>query len=148
MLARLQHPNIISRQGIEHTEKGRYLVLDYWNGGNLRHFMQSNSSLSLLQSLKIIADVLSGLEHAHNSGIRHCDIKPENILLHQNETGWMACLADFGITRLSQEKYTEINLRAPAYMAPEQFYGHFLPTSNLYAVGVVLYLTGRQATHN
>ncbi len=101
--------------------------------------MQSDNSLSTVQSLKIIADVLAGLEYAHNYGVVHCDIKPENILLHQNETGWIACLTDFGIARLSQDSYTEINLGSPAYMAPEQFYGQFLPASDLYAVGVVLY---------
>ncbi|MES1024250.1 serine/threonine-protein kinase [Gloeocapsa sp. BRSZ] len=138
-LTKLQHPNIIGCQAIEHTEEGRYLVLDYWNRGDLRHFMQSNHSLSLIQSLKIITDVLSGLEYAHSCGVVHCDIKPENILLHQNETGWIACLADFGIARLSQENYPQINLGSPAYMAPEQFYGQFLPASDLYAVGVVLY---------
>lgn len=138
-LTRLQHPNIIACQAIEHTEKGRYLVLDYWNSGSLRHLMQSNNSRSIVQNLKIIADILSGLEHAHSYGIVHCDVKPENILLNQNETGWIACLTDFGIARLSQEDYTEINLGSPAYMAPEQFYSQFSPASDLYAVGVVLY---------
>lgn len=138
-LTTLRHPNVVSCQAIKYTHNGRYLVLDYWDGGSLRDLIQSNNSISLVQSLKIIVDVLFGLEYAHTRGIVHCDIKPENILLKQHKSGWIACLSDFGIAQLSQETCAEINLGSPAYMAPEQFYGQFLPASDLYAVGVVLY---------
>lgn len=71
--------------------------MDYCEGGSLRNLIQSEVQLSLVQSLKLIADVLLGLEHAHERGIVHCDIKPENILLNLDTTGWRARISDFGI---------------------------------------------------
>jgi serine/threonine-protein kinase len=140
-LLSLEHPNIVTCQAIEHTQTGRYLVLDYCEGGTLRNLIQSETQLSLVQSLKLIADVLAGLEHAHSHGVVHCDIKPENILLSLNTTGWIARISDFGIARLSQELCSDDlgYTGSPAYMAPERFYGQYSPSSDLYAVGVMLF---------
>jgi serine/threonine-protein kinase len=140
-LLSLQHPNIVTCQSLEYSQTGRYLVMDYCEGGTLRDLMQSESQLSLVQSLKLIADVLAGLEYAHSQGIVHCDIKPENILLSLDATGWIARISDFGVARLSQEIYSDYldSTGSPAYMAPERFYGQYYPTSDLYAVGVLLF---------
>ena len=83
----LQHPNVVTCQALEHTQTGRYLVMDYCEGGTLRNLMESEVKLSLVQSLKLIADILGGIEHTHSRGIIHCDIKPENILLSLDTTG-------------------------------------------------------------
>jgi serine/threonine-protein kinase len=88
----------------------------------------------------LIIDVLVGLEHAHAANIIHCDIKPENILLKITAQGWMAKISDFGIARLSQEIDSDgSNTGSPGYMAPERFYGQFSVSSDLYAVGIMLY---------
>jgi serine/threonine protein kinase len=139
----LQHPNIVSCLGFTYTKTGRYLIMDYCEGGTLRDLMESESKLSLVQSLKLIADILSGLEHAHSRDIVHCDLKPENILLNVDKDGWIARISDFGIARLRQELGGQATGRgytgSPAYMAPERFYGQYAPTSDLYAVGIMLY---------
>jgi serine/threonine protein kinase len=139
----LQHPNIVSCLGFAYTKTGRYLIMDYCEGGTLRDLMESESKLSLVQSLKLIADILSGLEHAHSRDIVHCDLKPENILLNVDKDGWIARISDFGIARLKQELGGQATGRgytgSPAYMAPERFYGQYAPTSDLYAVGIMLY---------
>jgi serine/threonine-protein kinase len=141
-LASLRHPNIVAWKAIEHNRTGRYLAMDYCQGGTLRDVIEFGN-LSLVQRLKLIADVLSGLEHAHQRDIVHCDIKPENILLNLTPTGWMARLSDFGIARISQETSNANQGRgytgSPAYMAPERFYGKSLSASDLYAVGVMLF---------
>lgn len=140
-LLTLQHQHIITCQALEYTNTGRYLVMDYCEGGTLRNLMQSEVQLSLFQSLNLIADILAGLEHAHERGIVHCDIKPENILLSLDTTGWIARISDFGIARFSQE-IDSVHLNdtgSPAYMAPERFYGKYSPASDLYAVGVLLF---------
>jgi serine/threonine-protein kinase len=144
-LLSLQHPNIVTCRALEHTSTGRYLVMDYCEGGTLRTLVSEEKRLSFGHSLKLVADVLAGLDHAHSRGIVHCDIKPENILLHLNATGWTARISDFGIARFSQEMTTQDgNTGSPAYMAPERFYGQYSASSDLYAVGILLFelLTG------
>ena len=140
-LAILQHPNVITFHGLEHTPTGRFLVMDYCEGGTLRNLMQLNEQLSLVYGLKFIADILSGLEYAHSRGIVHCDIKPENVLLSLDASGWIARLSDFGIARIYNELSSQKHMctGSPAYMAPERFYGEYSSASDLYAVGVMLY---------
>jgi serine/threonine protein kinase len=140
-LLSLKHPNIVTCQALEHTATGRYLVMDYCEGGTLRSLMTESQRLSLPQSLKLIIDILQGLDHAHSRGIVHCDIKPENILLNVQPTGWTARISDFGIARLNQEIEEQGlgNTGSPAYMAPERFYGQYPINSDLYAVGVLLF---------
>ena len=142
-LTGLQHPNIVSCRGLEYSPTGRYLVMDYCRGGNLRELIESENQLDSLESLKLIADILSGLEYAHNYGIVHCDLKPENILLEPQEKGWTARISDFGIARLvGQVNLTNISMGdtgSPAYMAPERFYGGYSYACDLYAIGVILF---------
>ena len=140
-LLSLQHPNIVTFQSLEHTATGRYLVMDYCEGGTLRSLMSEDGGLNLPQSLKLVADILMGLEHAHQRNIVHCDIKPENILLSVTAASWTARISDFGIARLSQEMSEQDlgNTGSPAYMAPERFYGQYSLTSDLYSVGILLY---------
>jgi serine/threonine protein kinase len=143
-LISLRHPNIVSFQGMEHHQTGRYLVMDYCNGGTLRELMESGGIRGLRQGLRFILEILDGLDHAHDRGIVHCDIKPENILLNITASGWTAKITDFGISRLVAESDTRWQTGggytgSPAYMAPERFYGKYSPVSDLYAVGILLY---------
>lgn len=140
-LLSLEHPNIVTCQALEHSANGRYLVMDYCEGGTLRSILESDIVLSWEEMLGLVLDILSGLTHAHQQGIVHCDIKPENILLTLTPRGWVARISDFGIARLSQE-VNESQMGhsgSPAYMAPERFYNQHPLTSDLYAVGVILY---------
>lgn len=140
-LLSLQHPNIVICQALEHTSTGRCLVMDYCEGGTLRSLMSEENRLSLPHGIELVADILAGLEHAHSRDIVHCDIKPENILLNVEPTGWVARISDFGVARLSQELSNEEfgNTGSPAYMAPERFYGQYSRTSDLYSVGILLF---------
>ena len=142
-LASLQHPNIITFQGLEHTQTGRYIVTDFCEGGTLRNLMQLKESFNLVHGLKLIVDVLAGLEHAHKRSVVHCDLKPENILLSMDSTGWIARISDFGLAKISHEFSSDNAMGmctgSPAYMAPERFYGKYSPASDLYAVGVMVF---------
>ncbi|GAB4154682.1 MAG: serine/threonine-protein kinase [Cyanobacteria bacterium J069] len=142
-LLTLQHENIVTCQALEHTATGRYLVMDYCEGGTLRNLLDEAHRLHLAQSLKLVADMLAGLAQAHRQGIVHCDIKPENILLSVETWGWTARISDFGIARLRQELAESPsgagNTGSPAYMAPERFYGQYSPAADLYSVGILLF---------
>ena len=142
-LVTLQHPNIVSCRGLEYSPTGRFLVMDYCQGGTLRELIESEEKIEPLQSLKLIIDILSGLEYARDRDIIHRDLKPENILLEPQANGWTARIADFGIARLASETNSQPSgngdTGSPAYMAPEQFYGRYSHASDIYAVGVMLY---------
>lgn len=140
-LVTLQHPNIVMCQAIEHLHGERFLVMDYCEGGTLRQLMENHERLHPALSVKLVCDVLAGLEHAHSQKVVHCDIKPENILLSLSRERWAARISDFGISRLSQDGSPEpANLTgSPAYMAPERFYGQYSYSTDLYAVGILLF---------
>ena len=147
-LITLQHPNIVTCRALEHTATGRYLVMDYCEGGTLRNLLKQDRPLRLLEGLQLVMEVLAGLDYVHRRGVVHCDIKPENILLTLGAKGWSPRLSDFGIarrlpeigtTRLHQEISPDATVGSPAYMAPERFYGLFSPMSDIYAVGILLF---------
>ncbi|MEM8719146.1 MAG: serine/threonine-protein kinase [Cyanobacteria bacterium P01_G01_bin.39] len=138
----LNHFNIVNCRALEHYRKKRYIVMDYCEGGTLRDLLQYSPRLTLDQSLKLIIDILSGLKFAHSKGIIHRDIKPENILLKICDRSWTAHISDFGIAKLNQEINSHGvmgDTGSPAYMAPEQFYGQYSYSCDLYALGVILY---------
>lgn len=146
ILLSLEHPNIIRCLGVKHFGQKRYLVMEYCEGKTLRHLLENNHHhrLSIEQKLRIILDILDGLDYAHNEEIIHRDLKPENILLSVVSQGWKGKISDFGVAKIGRED-SETNASimgdtgSPAYMAPEQFYGKYSYSSDLYSVGVILY---------
>ncbi|MBP0032599.1 MAG: serine/threonine protein kinase [Roseofilum sp. Belize BBD 4] len=139
-LLQLSHPNIVTCRALEHSREGRYLIMDYCEGGTLRNWMDRQGKLPLGMSIQFMKDVLQGMEHANSKGIIHRDLKPENILLTLKSRGWIARISDFGIARLIQDSKTgSDNTGSPAYMAPERFYGQYSLQSDIYALGVILY---------
>lgn len=139
-LLSLQHANIVTCHALEHARRSRYLVMDYCEGGTLRSLMEGAARLTLAQGCKLVLDILAGLAHAHQRRVVHCDVKPENVLLNIQSSGWTARISDFGIARLSQElAQASGNTGSPAYMAPERFYGQYFHSSDLYAVGILFF---------
>ena len=137
----LSNDYIVAYKGLEHARNNRYLVMDYCEGGTLRNLIDSYAQLSLLHSLQLVINILSGLEHIHANRIIHRDIKPENILLNLNNKGWLARISDFGIAKLVDDNRVRSmgDTGSIAYMAPEQFFCQYSYRSDLYAVGIILY---------
>jgi serine/threonine-protein kinase len=125
-----------------------YVVMELLTGGTLNHLIRSRSTPLDLTSIQgFTTDIASALDYAHQKGVIHCDLKPENVLL--DETG-NAFLADFGIAQLLSEMSehdtpSDIIAGTPRFMAPEQWNG-LKPSAqtDIYALGIMLFqmLTG------
>ncbi|MCT7990350.1 serine/threonine-protein kinase [Laspinema olomoucense] len=146
-LLTLQHPHIVTCRALEQTPAARYLVMDYCEGATLRELLEANASLSLGEGMQLMLGILAGLESAHDAGIIHCDIKPENILLSVRNGSWFARLSDFGIARRFGElqgsrrgENDEMEaVGATAYAAPEGFYGLYSRGADIYSMGILLF---------
>lgn len=147
-LGRLEHPNIVSVSDAGMATNGApFYVMERLQGESLAGALARLGRLSLLDSMRLAAEVLEGLAAAHEIGIVHRDVKPPNIFITQ--TG-AAKLLDFGIAKLTDGAALELTGRGiaigtPRYMSPEQAAGERVDgRADLYAVGLVLFemLTG------
>lgn len=147
--ARLGHPNIVPILSVDSDSQGPYLVLEYMEGGSLRQLLKKGQ-LQLPFALAYLRQLLQALEHAHEHGLIHRDVKPENILLTK---AGVPKLADFGLAWFFEDRQGE-DLRVEStgegtrtYMAPELRDDAAAPTpqSDLYSLGVTFYemLTAR-----
>ncbi len=144
--ASLNHPSVVQVYDQGRAEDGSYfMAMEYVPGGTLKERLNKGGPLDSHEAASIASQVAEALAVAHQRGIVHRDIKPQNVLL---TTSGEAKVADFGIARaVSARTMTEANLvlGTAAYMSPEQFRGERVgPQSDLYSLGVVLYemLTG------
>ena len=121
--------------------KPPFYVMEFMENGSLETVIQEHHTLEVDNVCKIIQEVATGLQHAHNKGILHCDLKPANILL---DTDFKPRLADFGQSRLSTEQIPALGTLF--YMSPEQADLEAVPDVqwDVYALGALLYcmLTG------
>ncbi|HKV03244.1 MAG TPA: serine/threonine-protein kinase, partial [Ktedonobacteraceae bacterium] len=132
----------------EYGEQGpwRYLVMPYIQQGTLSERLKTRGSLSQEAAGILLAQIASALQYAHDRGILHRDIKPSNILLRADD---YAYVADFGIAKAVDEAsgltQTGSVIGTPEYMAPELLEQPASPSSDIYALGILLYqmLTGR-----
>jgi serine/threonine protein kinase len=135
ILGKLQHPNIVRFYEIKSHEDITFIVMDWVNGGNLRQRIDAwNRVFTLREVLQILEPVCKALSFSHNMEYFHCDIKPSNIMLHEN--GKDVFLTDFGVARLAADKKGG---GTPPYMAPEQFSGHVSAQTDIYSLGVAVY---------
>jgi eukaryotic-like serine/threonine-protein kinase len=141
--ASLDHPHIVTLLDSGTSAGLLWYVLPYIRGESLRDRLIRDKQIGVAEALEITRQIAGALDFAHQRGVIHRDVKPENILLHEGE----AMLADFGIALAVKEaggnRLTEtgISLGTPAYMSPEQATGDRQPDarSDLYSLAAVLY---------
>ena len=144
---KLTHPNIVTVYDSFEGEGGiAYIVMEFVEGDTLANIMK-RARLTVPQIKHVIVNAANGLQHAHDNGVFHRDVKPENIMLAP-KTG-VTKLMDFGIARLVESNMTATGsvLGTPAYMAPEQCTGQKVDArSDVFSLAVVLYelLVGRR----
>src|SRR5437764_2408087 len=146
-VAQLSHPNVVAVYDQGSDGGQLYLAMEYVPGRTLRQLLDERGRLSPRESLDIIESVLAGLAAAHQAGIVHRDVKPENVLLAEDGR---VKVADFGLARsMSGPDHTKtgVLMGTVAYLAPEQVTGSASDARcDVYATGVMLFelLTGRQ----
>jgi eukaryotic-like serine/threonine-protein kinase len=146
-IARLSHPNVVTVYDQGADGRTLYLAMEYVPGETLRDLLASRGQLRPREALDIMESVLAGLAAAHEAGIAHRDVKPENVLIGGPRT---VKVADFGLARLlSGTSHTKSGMLigTAAYLAPEQVSrGAADVRTDVYAAGVMLFelLTGRQ----
>ncbi|MDQ2732859.1 MAG: protein kinase, partial [Armatimonadota bacterium] len=143
----LSHPNIVTIFKVGEDNGRHFIAMEYLEGDTLRTLLQVGGSLPLTRALEICAQVCDALDYAHQRGIVHRDVKPDNIQILPDGT---AKLTDFGIARLGNEPgITQAGqvFGTPSYMSPEQIAGKPVDQrSDVFSLGVVLYeiLTSRK----
>src|SRR5215207_26361 len=149
-VAQLQHPNIVTLFAVRRLRDGSLaLVMQLVPGRTLREILNEHGAWSFERSDRVLRDVASALAHAHERGIVHRDVKPENIFIDER-TGH-ALLSDFGVARSidtdAQLTATGTAIGTPTYMSPEQIDGNAIDgRSDLYSLALVGWemLTGRR----
>jgi serine/threonine protein kinase len=147
VLAQLKHPNIVGL--VEAGQAGElvYLAMEHLTGPDAARVLTERGRQKPRTAVRLISQVLTGLQHAHEQGFVHRDIKPSNILLHSVGDKRMAKLADFGLARaFESSRMSGITMQGevggtPAFMAPEQVthYRDVLPAADQYSVAATLY---------
>lgn len=144
--SKMTHHNIVNLLDVGMDGENRYLIMEYVKGQTLKDVIQQNGRIKAATAVQITIRILSALQHAHQNGIIHRDIKPQNILVHAD--GHIK-VADFGIARMANSSTLtkgDAVMGSVHYFSPEQAQGQGTDvTSDLYSVGVTLYemLTGR-----
>ncbi|MCL2508673.1 MAG: Stk1 family PASTA domain-containing Ser/Thr kinase [Oscillospiraceae bacterium] len=145
-IAVLSHQNIVKVYDVSYGDRLQYIVMEYVEGITLKEYIEQQGRINWKEAVYFVTQILRSLQHAHDKGIVHRDIKPQNIILLQNGT---IKVTDFGIARFSRSEtrtMTDSTIGSVHYISPEQAKGDVTDNkADIYSVGVVLYemLTGQ-----
>ena len=146
-IALLSHPNIVKIYDVGFTDKVQFIVMEYVDGITLTDYIEQQGVLKWRDAVHFTIQILKALQHAHDRGIVHRDIKSSNVMLLSDGT---IKVMDFGIARFNRENnktMSEKTIGSVHYISPEQARGDITDErSDIYSVGVALYemLTGRK----
>ncbi|MBE6712219.1 MAG: PASTA domain-containing protein [Ruminococcaceae bacterium] len=138
-IALLSNEHIVDIYDVAFTGKSKYIVMEYIDGITLREYMRRNGPLGFEKSMDFIIQILSALQHAHEKGVVHRDIKPQNIMVQAN--GRLK-VTDFGIAQISDSEKgnSGVAMGTVYYISPEQASGKATTfSSDIYSVGIMLY---------
>lgn len=139
-IAVLSHPNIVKVYDVSFNEDIQYIVMEHVDGITLKEYIEQQKVLRWKEAVHFTVQILRALQHAHDKGIVHRDIKPQNIMLLEDGT---IKVTDFGIARFaraSQHTVTDKAIGSVHYISPEQAKGEVSDEkSDIYSIGVMLY---------
>ena len=140
VIAVLDHPNVVKVYDVNFTGAEQYIVMEYIDGITMRQYIAHQGRLRWKDAVHFTTQILRALEHAHENGVIHRDIKSQNVMLLRDGT---IKVMDFGIARFAREDIRTMDNRAIGsvhYISPEQACGEESDAkSDIYSVGVLLY---------
>jgi hypothetical protein len=143
----LSHPNIVTIHEVGEEQGRHFIAMEYLEGQTLREVLQVQGVLPIPEAVRVASAVAEALDYAHQHGVIHRDVKPDNVYLLSDGR---IKLTDFGIARLMFEATLTADgqiFGTPSYMSPEQVAGRSIdPRSDLFSLGVMLYemIAGRK----
>ena len=138
-IAVLSHPNIVKVYDVSFGEKVQYIVMEYVDGITLKEYIQKQHIIAWNDAVFFTTQILRALQHAHDKGIVHRDIKPQNILVSDSGT---IKVTDFGIARAAtgDDTISSSAMGSVRYLSPEQARGGYSDEkSDIYSLGITLY---------
>lgn len=133
----LDHPHIVKLLAVDIIDGTVIMVMEYIKGTDIETLIDEEDKLSIKTSLRYLKQILSALEFAHKHKVIHRDIRPSNILIDEENN---IKITDFGTSTLLNEKqYATTRIGSPPYMAPEQFEGKAVFSSDIYSAGCLFY---------
>ncbi|SLM48808.1 putative serine/threonine protein kinase [Nitrospira japonica] len=142
---RLSHPNIVTIYDAGEQDELGYIAMEVLEGSSLKQWSRPPNLMSVADVVHALTTVAEALDHAHQQGVVHRDVKPANVMLTKDR---IVKVMDFGIAKMasSSKTQTDLVLGTPTYMSPEQIAGKKVDgRSDIFSLGVVLFelLTGR-----
>jgi hypothetical protein len=140
-IARLNHPNIVAVYDFGEEGDVAYFVMEFVRGRELKSYFDTGDFFDLGESIRVVGELLSALDFAHQQGVVHRDVKPANVMLDAERR---VKLTDFGVARLadsnSDRTMAGTMVGTPSYMSPEQIQGLVVGSrTDLFAAGIILY---------
>lgn len=146
-VAMMSHPNVVTVHDVGNDGPTHYIVMEIIEGQDLKKLIKTHGALPYARALAYAIQICNGLGYAHRSRLVHADVKPQNILINQDD---VVKVTDFGIaqayTDTMPQTRAEVVWGSPHYFAPEQARGEKpTPASDVYSIGVVMFemFTGR-----
>jgi tetratricopeptide (TPR) repeat protein/tRNA A-37 threonylcarbamoyl transferase component Bud32 len=136
--SQLKHPNVLTIYTVEESEEGDFIAMEFAEGGTLRERI---GSLTIPQIVAFMTQAASGLQAAHDRGIIHRDIKPDNLLI---DAEGRLRISDFGLARVASEDsgavHSDVAVGTAHYMSPEQVTGARIDArSDIFSLGVAFF---------
>jgi serine/threonine-protein kinase len=142
--ASLSHPNVVSIFDVGQEDSINYIVMELCEGITLKEYIRRKGKLEIYETINIAIQIANGIQAAHDRGIIHRDIKPQNVII---TTDGKAKVTDFGIAKaVSSQTITASTVGSVHYISPEQARGSYCDgRSDIYSLGITIYemLTGR-----
>jgi serine/threonine protein kinase/Tfp pilus assembly protein PilF len=147
--ARLRHPNVVTVYGFgQMADSSFYIAMEFIEGTSLRQELASRGRLSLEEAAHLFGQIADAVDAAHDAGLVHRDLKPDNIMLERRPGGIAVKVLDFGIAHFLDGGEANVDpltqpqtvIGTPTYMSPEQARGEPVDSrSDVYSLGVIVY---------